>query len=153
MDQLNEGPSARVARDDHVAAVGLGPPVVDEVPEEERRLAQRVSFAAISLAVRIRRSFPPTSNTKIAATPAAPYSLASVTKVFTGTALALLADEGRIDVNRSVNTSLGPYTVRPALWDEHAITSNASVCAAVIIHIVIYTQVRTCGPLPWCCSQ
>jgi len=59
---------------------------------------------------------------RIAATPATPYYLASVTKAFTGTALALLADAGRIDMNRSVNNYLGPHMVRAALWDENAIT-------------------------------
>jgi CubicO group peptidase (beta-lactamase class C family) len=59
---------------------------------------------------------------RIAATPATPYYLASVTKAFTGTALALLAGEGRIDMNRSVNAYLDSHKVRPALWDESAIT-------------------------------
>ena len=59
---------------------------------------------------------------RLAAKPTTPYYLASVTKVFTGTALALLASEGRIDMNRSVNAYLGSHKVRPALWDEDAIT-------------------------------
>jgi CubicO group peptidase (beta-lactamase class C family) len=59
---------------------------------------------------------------RIAATPATPYYLASVTKVFTGTALALLAADGRVDLNRSVNTYLGAHKVRAVLWDENAIT-------------------------------
>ena len=59
---------------------------------------------------------------RIAATPATPYYLASVTKVLTGAALALLADAGRIDMNRPVNAYLGSHKVRPALWDESAIT-------------------------------
>jgi CubicO group peptidase (beta-lactamase class C family) len=59
---------------------------------------------------------------RIAATPATPYYLASITKTFTGMALALLASEGRIDMNRSVNAYLGSHNVRPALWDEDAIT-------------------------------
>ena len=59
---------------------------------------------------------------RIAATPATPYYLASVTKVLTGAALTLLADDGRIDMNRPVNTYLGSHKVRPALWDESAIT-------------------------------
>src|SRR5262249_2749278 len=59
---------------------------------------------------------------RIAATPATPYYLASITKVFTGTALAILANERKIDLNRSVNAYLGSHRVRPALWDEHAIT-------------------------------
>src|SRR5262245_33580245 len=37
---------------------------------------------------------------RIAATPTTPYNVASVTKVFTGMALAILANEGRIDMNR-----------------------------------------------------
>ena len=52
---------------------------------------------------------------RIAATPATPYYLASVTKVLTGAALALLADAGRIDMNRPVNTYLGSHKLRPAL--------------------------------------
>jgi CubicO group peptidase (beta-lactamase class C family) len=59
---------------------------------------------------------------RIAATPTTPYSLASVTKAFTGSALVLLADEGRLDMNRSVNTYLGSDKVRPGLWDANAIT-------------------------------
>ena len=59
---------------------------------------------------------------RIAAKPATPYYLASITKTFTGMALALLASEGRIDMNRSVNAYLGSHNVRPALWDENAIT-------------------------------
>jgi CubicO group peptidase (beta-lactamase class C family) len=59
---------------------------------------------------------------RIAATPTTPYYLGSVTKVFTGTALAVLASQGRIDMNRSVNAYLGSRKVRPALWDENAIT-------------------------------
>jgi CubicO group peptidase (beta-lactamase class C family) len=59
---------------------------------------------------------------RVAATPTTPYSLASVTKAFTGSALVLLADEGRLDMNRSVNTYLGSDKVRPGLWDANAIT-------------------------------
>src|SRR5580765_3683565 len=59
---------------------------------------------------------------RISATPATPYYLASVTKVFTGTALTLLANDGRIDLNRSVNAYLGSHRVRPALWNENEIT-------------------------------
>jgi CubicO group peptidase (beta-lactamase class C family) len=59
---------------------------------------------------------------RIAATPTTPYYLASVTKVFTGTALALLASERKVDMNRPVNAYLGSHKVRPALWDESAIT-------------------------------
>ena len=59
---------------------------------------------------------------RIAATPTTPYYLASVTKVFTGVALALLASERKIDVNQSVNAYLGSHKVRPALWDDSAIT-------------------------------
>jgi CubicO group peptidase (beta-lactamase class C family) len=59
---------------------------------------------------------------RITAMATMPYALASVTKVLTGTALALLANEGRIDVNRSVNAYLGSRKLRPALWDENAIT-------------------------------
>jgi CubicO group peptidase (beta-lactamase class C family) len=59
---------------------------------------------------------------RIEATPATPYYLASVTKVLTGTALALLADDGRVDMSRSVNAYLGAHKVRAALWDENAIT-------------------------------
>jgi len=59
---------------------------------------------------------------RIAATPTTPYYLASVTKVFTGTALGLLASEGKVDLNQSVNAYLGSHKVRPALWDESAIT-------------------------------
>jgi CubicO group peptidase (beta-lactamase class C family) len=59
---------------------------------------------------------------RIAATPTTPYYLASVTKALTGTAVALLANEGKIDMNQSVNAYLGSHKVRPALWDEDAIT-------------------------------
>ena len=59
---------------------------------------------------------------RIEATPATPYYLASVTKVFTGAALALLANDGKVDMNRSVNTYLGAHKVRAARWDENAIT-------------------------------
>src|SRR5690242_40243 len=59
---------------------------------------------------------------RVAATTTTPYYLASVTKVLTSTALSLLANEGRIDMNRSVNAYLGSHKLRPALWDENAIT-------------------------------
>ena len=59
---------------------------------------------------------------RIAATPTTPYSVASVTKAFTGVALAMLASEGKIDLNRSVNAYLGAHKIRPALWDGNAIT-------------------------------
>ena len=59
---------------------------------------------------------------RIAATPTTPYSLASVTKAFTGTALALLANERKIDMNQSVNAYLSSLKVRAALWDGDAIT-------------------------------
>lgn len=59
---------------------------------------------------------------RIASTPTTPYYLASVTKIFTGVGLAMLSSEGRIDMNRSVNTYLGSHKVRPALWDESAVT-------------------------------
>jgi CubicO group peptidase (beta-lactamase class C family) len=59
---------------------------------------------------------------RVAATTTTPYYLASVTKVLTSTALVLLANEGRIDMNRSVNAYLGSHKLRPALWDENAIT-------------------------------
>jgi len=59
---------------------------------------------------------------RISATPATPYYLASGTKVFTGTALTLLANDGKIDWNRSVNAYLGSHTMRPALWNENEIT-------------------------------
>jgi CubicO group peptidase (beta-lactamase class C family) len=59
---------------------------------------------------------------RIAAAPTTRYNVASVTKAFTGIALAILADEGRIDMNRSVNAYLGSHKVRPALWEENAIT-------------------------------
>jgi CubicO group peptidase (beta-lactamase class C family) len=59
---------------------------------------------------------------RIAPTPATPYYTASLTKIFTGVGLAMLSSEGRIDMNRSVNTYLGSHTVRPALWNESAIT-------------------------------
>jgi CubicO group peptidase (beta-lactamase class C family) len=59
---------------------------------------------------------------RIAATPTTPYNVASVTKAFTGMALAILANDGKIDMNRSVNAYLGSHKVRPALWDEKAIT-------------------------------
>jgi len=59
---------------------------------------------------------------RIAATPTTPYYLASVTKVFTGTALALLASERKVDMNQPVNAYLGSHKVRAALWDESAIT-------------------------------
>lgn len=59
---------------------------------------------------------------RIAATPATPYYLASVTKAFTAMALARLADDGKLDMNRSVNAYLGSHKIRPAIWDERAIT-------------------------------
>jgi CubicO group peptidase (beta-lactamase class C family) len=59
---------------------------------------------------------------RIAATPTTPYYLASVTKVFTGTALAVLASERKVDMNQPVNVYLGSHKVRAALWDESAIT-------------------------------
>ena len=59
---------------------------------------------------------------RIAATPTTPYYLASVTKVFTGTALALLASDRKVDMTQPVNAYLGSHKVRPALWDESAIS-------------------------------
>jgi len=59
---------------------------------------------------------------RIAPTPTTPYYVASLTKIFTGMALAMLSSDGRIDMNGSVNAYLGSHKVRPALWDESAIT-------------------------------
>jgi CubicO group peptidase (beta-lactamase class C family) len=59
---------------------------------------------------------------RIEATPTTQYYLASVTKVFTSSALAILANQRKIDMNRPVNEYLGSHKVRAALWDEHAIT-------------------------------
>jgi CubicO group peptidase (beta-lactamase class C family) len=59
---------------------------------------------------------------RITATTTTLYNLASLTKAFTGMALAILANEGRIEMNRSVNAYLDSHKVRPALWDENAIT-------------------------------
>ena len=59
---------------------------------------------------------------RIAATTTTPYNIASVSKVFTGMALAILANDGKINMNRSVNAYLGAHKIRPALWDDNAIT-------------------------------
>jgi len=85
---------------------------------------------------------------RIEATPATPYYLASVTKVFTGTALALLADEGRVDMNQSVNTYLGAHKVRAALWDENAITvqSVADHMAGLTTFNLDCETAAPCGP-------
>lgn len=53
----------------------------------------------------------------VAATAHTPYSLASVTKAITGTAVTVLASRGRLDLDRPINAYLGRAKVRSRLWD------------------------------------
>jgi CubicO group peptidase (beta-lactamase class C family) len=51
-----------------------------------------------------------------------PFYLASVTKVFTGTAIQLLAERGAIDMSKPANAYLQPRRIDGGLWDADAIT-------------------------------
>jgi CubicO group peptidase (beta-lactamase class C family) len=50
------------------------------------------------------------------ATPQTPFSLASVTKALRGTALTMLVDRGRVDLDRPVNAYLGRAKVHSTFW-------------------------------------
>ncbi len=56
------------------------------------------------------------------ATSDTPYSLASVTKAITGTALMRLSDRGRLDLDRPANAYLGREKLRSPFWDADGAT-------------------------------
>ena len=59
---------------------------------------------------------------RILATPRTPYYVASITKTFTGAALTLLAERGRLDLDRPVNSYLGRAKVHSPLWNASEAT-------------------------------
>jgi CubicO group peptidase (beta-lactamase class C family) len=59
---------------------------------------------------------------RVAATPHTLYSLASISKPITATAIALLAEQGRIDLDRPVNDYLGAAKLTARVGDAAAAT-------------------------------
>ncbi len=59
---------------------------------------------------------------KIWATPHTRYGLASVTKILTATSIMILADQGRLDIDRPVNDYLGNAQLRSSKWDASEAT-------------------------------
>jgi CubicO group peptidase (beta-lactamase class C family) len=60
---------------------------------------------------------------RVPATPHTPFYLASLSKTITATALMVLRDQGRLDIDRSVNSYLGGTPV----WSPHYDASGATV--------------------------
>ena len=58
----------------------------------------------------------------IRATPDTPYSLASISKSFTGTTLAVLAERKALDLDRPVNGYLGAGKLRSTAWPGDSMT-------------------------------
>jgi CubicO group peptidase (beta-lactamase class C family) len=83
------------------------------------------------------------------ATPQTPFSLASVTKALTGTALTMLVDRGRVDLDRPVNAYLGRAKVHSTFWkaDDATVRRIASHTAGLT------TYARDCGPSDRGCSM
>lgn len=54
---------------------------------------------------------------RIPASPRTPFYLASVTKAFTGTAVMILQDQRKLDLNRPVNDYLGAARIHSPMWN------------------------------------
>jgi CubicO group peptidase (beta-lactamase class C family) len=59
---------------------------------------------------------------RIPATPRTMYSLASISKPLTATALMRLVEQGRIDLDRPANEYLGGGKIQSRVWDVHSAT-------------------------------
>jgi CubicO group peptidase (beta-lactamase class C family) len=82
------------------------------------------------------------------ATPHTPFVLASVTKALTGTALTILAERGRIDLDRSVNTYLGRAKIHSTFWNA----DDATVRRVTSHTAGLTTYARDCAPHDRGCS-
>ena len=58
----------------------------------------------------------------IPATANSPFYLASVTKSLTSTAIMVLRQSGKLDLDRSINDYLGPAKVHSPMWDSNQAT-------------------------------
>ena len=59
---------------------------------------------------------------QIRATPHTPYGLASVSKILTATSIMILAEQGKLNIDRPVNDYLGPAKLSSPKWDVNEAT-------------------------------
>ena len=86
----------------------------------------------------------------IAATPGTPYSIASVTKPFTATALMVLSERGQVSLDEPLARYLGPLR-RPGVRDEAEVTLRRMLghVAGFPLHHQFFYVDRLLRPLPF----
>jgi CubicO group peptidase (beta-lactamase class C family) len=83
------------------------------------------------------------------ATARTPFALASVTKTLTGSALTMLVERGRIDLDRPVNAYLGDAKVHSTAWD-----ADEATVRRIATHTAgLTTYDRECGSHDRGCSM
>jgi CubicO group peptidase (beta-lactamase class C family) len=87
---------------------------------------------------------------RIAATPRTPYSVASVTKPFTATAVMMLSERGLVSLDEPITRYLGPLA-RPGVRSEREVTVRRVLghTAGLPVHYQFFYADQPLAPLPF----